>query len=110
MARLRPAVIVHYHEISLKRGNRPLFLRQLARNLQRAVSDLGPVRLRQLSGRMLLELDGNERPERVRDRVARVCGIASVALAWRGEATLEAVKAGGVQVNDGGRFPSLRCS
>src|SRR5213593_5028369 len=110
MARLRPAVIVHYHEISLKRGNRPLFLRQLARNLQRAVSDLGPVRLRQLSGRILLELDGNERPERVRDRVARVCGIASVALAWRVESTLDAMKAAVVQVIEGRRFPSFRVS
>ena len=110
MARLRPAVVVHYHEISLKRGNRPLFLRQLARNLQRAVSDLGPVRLRQLSGRILLELDGNERPERVRDRVARVCGIASVALAWRVESTLDAMKAAVVQVIEGRRFPSFRVS
>ena len=76
MARLRPAVIVHYHEISLKRGNRPLFLRQLARNLERAASDLGPVRLRQLTGRILLDLDDNEHPEAVRDRAARVCGVA----------------------------------
>src|SRR5207249_1834488 len=78
MARLRPAVIVHYYEISLKRGNRPLFLRQLARNLERAVSDLGPVRLRQLTGRILLDLAGNEHPEAVRARVARVCGGALV--------------------------------
>ena len=34
MTRLRPVVVVHYHEISLKRGNRPLFLRHLARNLR----------------------------------------------------------------------------
>ena len=59
MARLRPAVIVHYHEVSLKRGNRPLFLRHLARNLERATSDVGPVRLRQLSGRILIDLDRN---------------------------------------------------
>src|SRR2546428_377421 len=89
MARLRPAVIVHYHEISLKRGNRPLFLRQLARNLERAASDLGPVRLRQLTGRILLDLDDNEHPEAVRDRAARVCGVASVALAWRVVSTLD---------------------
>ena len=40
----RPAVVVHYHEISLKRGNRPLFLRRLLQNLERATSDTGPVR------------------------------------------------------------------
>src|SRR5712691_7309429 len=110
MARLRPAVIVHYHEISLKRGNRPLFLRQLGRNLERAVSDLGPVRLRQLTGRILLELDGNERPEHVRDRAARVCGIASVALAWRVGSTIDAMKAAVTQIIEGRRFASFRIS
>src|SRR6266702_370809 len=110
MARLRPAVIVHYHEISLKRGNRPLFLRQLARNLERAVSDLGPVRLRQLTGRILLDLDGNEHPEAVRDRAARVCGVASVALAWRVASTIEAMKAAVAQIVDGRRFPTFRIS
>src|SRR5947199_5030845 len=110
MARLRPAVIVHYHEISLKRGNRPLFLRQLARNLERAASDLGPVRLRQLTGRILLDLDDNEHPEAVRDRAARVCGVASVALAWRVVSTLDAMKAAVAQIVDGRRFPSFRIS
>src|SRR2546428_6401536 len=110
MARLRPAVIVHYHEISLKRGNRPLFLRQLARNLERAASDLGPVRLRQLTGRILLDLDDNEHPEAVRDRAARVCGVASVALAWRVVSTLDAMKAAVAQIIEGRRFASFRIS
>src|SRR5438445_600619 len=110
MARLRPAVIVHYHELSPKRGHRPLFLRQLARNLERAVSDLGPVRLRQLTGRILLDLDGTEHPEAVRDRAARVCGVASVALAWRVASTIEAMKAAVAQIVDGRRFPSFRIS
>jgi adenylyl- and sulfurtransferase ThiI len=50
VTRLRPVVVVHYHEISLKRGNRPLFLRHLARNLSRALADLGPVTVRQRPG------------------------------------------------------------
>src|SRR5206468_5542846 len=90
--RLRPAAIVHYHEVSLKRGNRPLFLRHLARNLERATSDVGPVRLRQLSGRILLDLDRNPTPEIVRDRISRVCGVASVALAYRVPSTVDALK------------------
>ena len=52
MTEAAPAAIVHYHEISLKRGNRPLFLRQLHQNLLRAIGDLGPVELVQLSGRI----------------------------------------------------------
>ena len=79
MAGLRPVVLVHYHELGLKRGNRPLFLRHLGRNLRRAISDLGPVSLRQVSGRLLLELDEHPAPAAVRDRVRRVCGVASAA-------------------------------
>ena len=108
MARLRPAVIVHYHEVSLKRGNRPLFLRHLARNLERATADVGPVRLRQLSGRILLDLAGNPSPETVLDRAARVCGVASVALASRVPSVVDAMKDVIGQLVDGRAFRSFR--
>jgi tRNA uracil 4-sulfurtransferase len=110
MARLRPAVIVHYHEVSLKRGNRPLFLRQLARNLERATSDIGPVRLRQLSGRILLDLDGNPNPEVVRDRVTRVCGVASAALAYRVPSLVEPMKDVIAQLLEGRPVTTFRIS
>ncbi|HEV8474193.1 MAG TPA: tRNA uracil 4-sulfurtransferase ThiI [Methylomirabilota bacterium] len=109
MVRLRPAVLVHYHEISLKRGNRPLFLRHLARNLQRATGDLPPVRLRQLSGRILLDMDDDHpMPEAVRDRVLRVCGVASAQLAYRVPSTVEAMKLVIGRLIEGRQFPSFR--
>ena len=110
MTKLRPAVIVHYHEIGLKRGNRPLFLRHLARNLRRATSDLAPVSLRQVSGRILLDLDGHPAPEEVRDRVLHVCGVASAALAYRVPSTLEAMKAVIGRLIEGRSFASFRIS
>jgi len=110
MATLRPAVIVHYHEISLKRGNRPLFLRHLLRNLERATDDLGPVRVRQLSGRILLDLEGNEAAEAVLGRVARVCGVASAALAYRVPSSVDAMKTATAAVIEGRRFGSFRIS
>ena len=108
MTRLRPAVLVHYHELALKRGNRPLFLRHLARNLTRATADLGPVALRQLSGRILLDLDGHPAPEAVRDRVTRVCGVSSAAIAWRVPSTVEAMKAVIARLIEGRSFASFR--
>jgi len=110
MVRLRPALIVHYHEISLKRGNRPLFLRHLAQNLERATGDLGPVRVRQLSGRILLDLEGHERPDAVAARVARVCGVASAALAYRIPSAVEPMKAATAAVIEGRAFASFRIS
>src|SRR5882672_3465634 len=110
MSRRRPVGVVHYHELGLKRGNRPLFLRHLARNLRRATSDVGPVSLRQVSGRVLLELDGHEHPEAVRDRVRRVCGVASVSLASRVASTVDAMKAAIDPVIADGKFTSFRIS
>jgi thiamine biosynthesis protein ThiI len=107
---MRPVLIVHYHEISLKRGNRPLFLRLLARNLEQATADVGPVTVERRPGRILLDLEGHSNPEVVRDRATHVCGVASVALAWRVPSTLEAMKAAVAHVIEGRQFPSFRIS
>jgi thiamine biosynthesis protein ThiI len=108
VARGRPAVVVHYHEISLKRGNRPLFLRHLARNLERATSDVGPVRLRQLTGRIVLELGDGVDPAAVVERASRVCGVASVAHGLRVPSTLDAMKAAVARLIEGRSFASFR--
>jgi thiamine biosynthesis protein ThiI len=110
MSRLHAAVIVHYHEISLKRGNRPLFLRRLARNLSRATADLGQVTVRQLPGRILLELGDSGCAEAVRDRTARVCGVSSVAVAHRVPSTVDAMKTAVGRVVDERTFRSFRIS
>jgi len=88
-----PAAILHYHEISLKRGNRPLFLRHLQQNVLRAIGDLGPVRLEQLPGRIVLDLSHHPDPGRVRERLARVCGVANFSLALRTGVSREALRA-----------------
>lgn len=107
---LRPVVVVHYHEISLKRGNRPLFLRHLARNLERATSGGGPVRLRQRPGRIVLDLDGHPDPETVVERARRVCGVASVSLGYRTSSTLQAMQSLIGQLVEGRTFDSFRIS
>jgi thiamine biosynthesis protein ThiI len=108
VSRLRPVLVVHYHEISLKRGNRPLFLRQLARNIASAIADVGPVGVRQRPGRLVLDLEGHPQPEVVRDRVQRVCGVASVLLGYRTAATLDAMRVLVGQLVEGRRFASFR--
>jgi thiamine biosynthesis protein ThiI len=110
MVRLRPVLVVHYHEISLKRGNRPLFLRHLRRNVERALADTGPATIEQLSGRILVELDGHPAPEAARDRVARVFGVASVTLAYRTPSTLDAMKGLLERLLEGQSFASFRIS
>ena len=108
LTELSPCVIVHYHEISLKRGNRPLFLRKLQENIARAVSDLGPVRVIQRPGRIVLDLEGNPDPDAVRGRLDRVCGIANTALALRTGSSLDRIKAAVDHVIDRQTFASFR--
>jgi tRNA uracil 4-sulfurtransferase len=110
MSRRRPVGLVHYHELGLKRGNRPLFLRHLARNLRRATSDLGPLTLRQVSGRVLLDLENHPDPAAVRDRVQRVFGVASFALAYRVASTVDAMKSIIAWLVEGRSFGSFRIS
>ena len=109
MVRLRPVLVVHYHEISLKRGNRPLFLRHLRRNLERALADVGGT-IEQLSGRILIDLDGHPAPETVRERITRVFGVASATVAYRSPSTVEAMKAVLGRLLEGRSFPSFRIS
>jgi thiamine biosynthesis protein ThiI len=102
--------VVHYHEISLKGGNRPLFLRHLQQNLRRATSDLGPVRVVQLPGRIMLDLAGLPDPDKVRDRLERVCGIANFALAEGMPSSIEAMRLGVERAIAGRTFGSFRIS
>jgi thiamine biosynthesis protein ThiI len=108
MSRRRPVGLVHYHELGLKRGNRPLFLRHLGRNLRRATSDLGPLTLRQVSGRVLLDLENHPDPDAVRDRVQRVFGVSSFAIAYRVASTVEAMKSIIAWLVEGQTFASFR--
>src|SRR5258708_30985182 len=53
---IRDYLIVHYHEVGLKGGNRSLFERALVRNITRAASDLAELRPPRLPGRILIDL------------------------------------------------------
>ena len=108
MTEAAPAAIVHYHEISLKRGNRPLFLRQLHQNLLRAIGDLGPVELVQLSGRVMLDLSRHPAPRLLPERLARVAGVANFALAIRTGVSREALRAAVEEAIAGRVFGSFR--
>jgi thiamine biosynthesis protein ThiI len=105
-----PCALIHYHEISLKRGNRPLFLRRLQDNVRRATADLQPARLIQYPGRMVLDLSGNSNPEAVRDRLERVAGIANVALAERTGSALPGLTDAVERAIAGRPFRSFRIS
>jgi thiamine biosynthesis protein ThiI len=104
---VKPVVVVHYHEISLKRGNRPLFLRRLGENLARATAGGGIRALRRLPGRLVLELVPDADTEWLSARIATVFGIANFAFGVAVPPTLEAVKDATLALLTGRSFESF---
>jgi thiamine biosynthesis protein ThiI len=100
-------VAVHYGELALKGRNRPRFEQRLAANLARALAPVGPVRVRSLYGRLLLELPEGAPFDLARERLARCYGVA-----WFGRAsvcapTLEAIGAAVDALLEGRSFASF---
>ena len=69
-------IIIHYSELALKKGNRDYFENRLLRNINETMTGLDLPRARRISGRMLLEVPSDADMDRVKDRLARVFGIA----------------------------------
>ncbi|MFQ5839723.1 MAG: tRNA uracil 4-sulfurtransferase ThiI [Candidatus Methylomirabilales bacterium] len=101
-------VLVHYHEIALKAGNRPRFIGQLVANLRRATEGLGIKKIRKLSGRISLELPEGVVWESVADRIGRVFGVANFSLTLRTSPDLPHLKAAVEQVIAGREFQTFR--
>ena len=100
-------VVVHYAELALKGRNRPRFEARLSGNLQRALQRLGPARIRQLYGRLLVELPEGTSFDAVRERVSRVFGVAYFSRATVAEPTPAAIEAAVLALIDGARFRSF---
>jgi thiamine biosynthesis protein ThiI len=87
------SIVVHYKELALKGKNRSWFIRMLVRNLQHALAGLHVAAIRQVMGRIEVELsNGAEWPE-VRDRLGKVFGIAYFSPAGRGSHDLDELSA-----------------
>jgi len=86
-----PVIVVHYHEVWLKGGNRRFFLGKLVTALRRSLEGIPLQRIEQPGDRFLIRLaDGASLDEAVR-RVERVLGVAYYAVAKPAERSLEAL-------------------
>lgn len=73
--------IVHYHELALKGRNRDYFEQRLVRNIRIALSDLGITQIEHLRSRIRVVLPPSADADKVRERLARVCGVANFFMA-----------------------------
>jgi thiamine biosynthesis protein ThiI len=102
------SVLIRYHEIALKKGNRAYFTELLKRNILAAVRDLGPKEIRSLPARLLLTFKHDVAPETVAERIGAVFGIASFSLVERASRDLDALRSGILRAMDGRSFASFR--
>jgi tRNA uracil 4-sulfurtransferase len=77
----KPVIVVHYHEIWLKGGNRRFFLSKLHVALKRALEGLPVERILRPGDRMLIEFGEGASAEEAVSRIERVFGVAFYAVA-----------------------------
>ncbi len=74
-------VVLRYHEITLKGGNRTRFAGMLIENVRRLLAGLGVTRIADVHGRVVATLADDAAWPEVRARLGRVYGIANYSLA-----------------------------
>ena len=102
------SVLIRYHEIALKKGNRAYFTELLKRNILSAVKDLGAKEIRSLPARLLLAFKKDVDQETVIRRISSVFGVANFSLVETTARDIEALRARILEALNGTRFESFR--
>src|SRR5467141_3368639 len=74
-------IVVHYHELWLKRGNRAFFLHKLREALRRALDGISISRISRPADRLIVEIADAAKVEEALQRLTRVSGISHLAIA-----------------------------
>ncbi len=86
-------VIIHYHEIALKGHNRPMFVRQLLRNIEGVLRSTACSLVRSAEGRVVVHVPDAQVWPIVRERLGYTFGIANFSLAWKSDRQVESLAA-----------------
>jgi thiamine biosynthesis protein ThiI len=74
-------IVVHYHELWLKKGNRSFFLHKLREALRRTLEGIAIARISHPADRLVIELADAAHLEEALQRLARVSGISHLGVA-----------------------------
>ncbi len=102
------SALIRYHEVALKRGNRPYFVELLKRNLRSSVEGLGLKEVKNLPGRLCMVFNGEADSDEIRRRLACVFGVANFSFAERTAVDLEDLKSKILESLKGKAFSSFR--
>jgi len=101
-------VLIHYHEINLKKNNRGWFENRLKLHLEALLRDLPHQRIERSAGRMFLVLGEDAPVHEIEQRIRTACGIANFAFAWQVPADLESIRSGLSRLLEGRSFRSFK--
>src|SRR5580698_4040665 len=79
---MKRVLILHYHEIWLKGGNKNYFLSRLRDAIRQSVADLPVASLESISERVILTPADEAALPSLIERLRRVFGLAYIAVAW----------------------------
>ena len=102
------SALIRYHEVALKRGNRPYFEELLRRNLRSSVEGLGLKEIKTLHGRLFMVFNGEADCDEIRRRITCVFGVANFSFVERTPVDLDALKSGILDSLKGKEFSSFR--
>ena len=102
------SVLVRYHEIALKKGNRAYFTELLKRNLLAAVKDLGAKEIRSLPARLLLTFKSDVPAATLIQRMGTVFGVANFSIVERTARDIDALQRRILESLNGTQFESFR--
>jgi tRNA uracil 4-sulfurtransferase len=84
-------VVIHYHELWLKGGNRRFFVSKLVANLRAALEGISIEKIERPNDRLIVRASDNTSLDEILRRIERVSGIAYYALARAVEPSLDAL-------------------
>jgi tRNA uracil 4-sulfurtransferase len=102
------SVLIRYHEIALKKGNRPYFTELLKRNLLAVVRDLGVKEIRSLPARLLVTFKSEIDTQIAIERIRTVFGVANFSLVERTARDIEVLRTRILKSLNGIHFASFR--
>ena len=106
---MRPAIVVHHHEITLKGENRRLFERQLMKNVRNSLSGMVPASaIHGGYGRFIIELSGDEAASSVEGRLGTLFGISNICTGLRVEQNLGQMCTAAETLLEGREFNTLK--
>ncbi|HIQ12633.1 MAG TPA: tRNA 4-thiouridine(8) synthase ThiI [Caldilineales bacterium] len=88
-----PVLIIHFHEIALKRGNQAYFENILKRNIAQRLRDIPGARVRHMRNRLVVRGLRREDAATVMARLQKVFGIVNISVGAEVDAEMEAMKA-----------------